>query len=84
MHVSVVRLDVAGAALVRDLAIARTRGRCSGSAEIRRSWPGWRLTADLDGEAGVAVEALLWCHQANPIDFHPFGDVPGDVAQGSW
>ena len=66
VHVAIVRLDVARAALVgdvRDRADEREMLRLGRDPE---ELTGLEVDRHLDREAGIPVEALVWCHQGKP------------------
>ena len=70
VRVAVVDLDEAGAPLVGDPPIARTSGKCSGSAEIRRNCPGWRLTATSTARRAYLSSRSVRRHKPKPYSLH--------------
>ena len=66
VHVAVVGLDVARSALVRDVRDRPHEREMLRFGRDSEELTGLEIDRHLDREAGIPVEALVWCHQDKP------------------
>jgi hypothetical protein len=66
VHVAVVRFDVPCAALIGDTADRADERQVLRFGRDAEELTGLEIDRHLDREAGVPVEALVWCHQCKP------------------